>query len=65
MTKLTKEYKQAILKLLAEVDRKDLCQHVRRPTRPEDPADFLEELIAEFPVKKERKEFKIREDATF
>lgn len=64
--KVTKEYKKQLETLLKECDRLDLWRYVLedRP-RPTEPSDFVEELIAEHPEKEVRKEFKIREDATF
>tara|TARA_B100000424_G_scaffold256840_1_gene237184 strand:- start:685 stop:882 length:198 start_codon:yes stop_codon:yes gene_type:complete len=63
---ITREYKVQLRKLLKEVDRVDLwCYILNREDRPEDPSDFVEMLIQEHPTKKERKEFKVRENVAF
>ncbi len=50
-----KSYMKKVSELLKESDRLDLWKHVFEKDLPEDPEDFVLEVIADHPEKKERK----------
>jgi hypothetical protein len=47
--------------LLREADRMDLWKHAFEKDRPEDPVEFVEGFIQQFPEKKEKKVNEIKE----
>lgn len=53
-------YMKKVDELLKEADRMDLWQYAFKKNRPEDPLDFVENIIQQYPEKKERKINKIR-----
>lgn len=56
-----KEYMKKVSELLKEADRMDLWKHVFEKDRPEDPEDFVLQVIADHPEKPEKKIYKIDE----
>tara|TARA_S200002703_G_C3750426_1_gene230871 strand:+ start:491 stop:679 length:189 start_codon:yes stop_codon:yes gene_type:complete len=51
---LDKAYMKKVSELLKEADRMDLWKHVFETDKPEDPEDFVIEVIAEHPDKPEK-----------
>ncbi len=50
-----KSYMKKVSELLKEADRLDLWKHVFEKDKSEDPVEFVETIIQQFPEKKERK----------
>ncbi len=50
-----KSYMKKVSELLKEADRMDLWKYAFEKGKPEDPADFVETIIQQYPEKKERK----------
>lgn len=50
-----KSYMKKVSELLKEADRMDLWKHVFEKDKPEDPVEFVESTIQQYPEKKERK----------
>lgn len=53
-------YMKKVDELLKEADRMDLWQYAFKKNIPEDPVDFVENIIQQYPEKKERKINKIK-----
>ncbi len=63
---MNKEYKVQIRKLLTECDRMDLWRYIHEDReKPADASDFVEILIQEHPIKRERVVNKIDENYAF
>jgi len=50
-----------VAELLKEADRMDLWKHAFEKDKPEDPVEFVEAVIQQYPEKKERKVNEIKD----
>jgi len=58
---INQAFMKRVSELLKEADRMDLWKHAFEKDKPEDPVEFVEGIIQQYPEKKERKVNEIKD----